>query len=178
MIIMKNLLLVIDMQNDFINGALGTAKAASIVPQVAEMIQNLRGDVIYTQDTHFENYLHTQEGKNLPVPHCIKSTQGWELHPYIADACKKKGAKGIEKLTFGACDLPQFLHQSYPEGIEKITLVGLCTDICVISNALLLKAFFPETPIAVNGSCCAGVTPQSHTTALESMKACQISIES
>jgi nicotinamidase/pyrazinamidase len=175
---MKKILLVIDMQNDFINGALGTGEALHIVPQVLEKIKNFDGDIWFTQDTHFEDYPDTQEGKYLPVPHCIKDSNGWELQPYVAALCLERGAHGIEKSTFGSKDLPQELQKNYPKGIASITLIGLCTDICVISNALLLKAFFPETPILVDASCCAGITPDSHRNALEAMKTCQIIIES
>ena len=172
---MTNLLLVIDMQNDFIDGALGTAEAVQIVPQVEKRVRQSvdAGDEIwFTQDTHTAGYAQTQEGKNLPVPHCIEGTHGWELCdallPYAKDGhCVKKTA-------FGSAALAKLLQDR--TDIAGITLCGLCTDICVISNALLLKAFLPEVPIAVDAACCAGVTPQSHKTALDAMKACQIQI--
>lgn len=173
---MKNLLLVVDMQNDFIDGTLGTAEAQGIVPNVVKKIKDFQGDIIYTLDTHPENYLDTLEGKNLPVVHCVKGTKGWELHPEVAAACREQNCKGIEKPTFGAVALPLYLQNKYPEGVKDITLIGLCTDICVISNALLLKAFFTETPIRVDASCCAGVSAASHENALEAMKMCQIEI--
>jgi len=175
---MKNILLVIDMQNDFIDGVLGTQEARYIVPHVLEKIKDFDGDIWFTQDTHFENYPETQEGKHLPVSHCIKGSDGWELHPEVAVLCLERGAHGIEKSSFGSKDLPQELQKNYPKGITSITLIGLCTDICVISNALLLKAFFPETPIIVDSFCCAGVTPDGHRNALKAMKTCQIIIES
>lgn len=172
---MQNILIVVDMQNDFIDGALGTAEAVGIVPKVAEKIANFQGKVIFTRDTHEENYMETQEGKKLPVPHCIRGTEGWQitsaLGELVQDVC-------IDKPTFGSVELGLYLKElNETEAIEKITLIGLCTDICVISNALLVKAILPEVEIAVDASCCAGVTPQSHENALEAMKMCQITIE-
>lgn len=169
---MAKLLVVVDMQNDFIDGALGTLQARAIVPHVAEKIRQYQAsgdDVIFTLDTHGENYLDTQEGKHLPVLHCVKGTHGWKLHPDL----ETFEGKRFEKGTFGSIACAEYAAgRSY----EAIGLVGLCTDICVISNALLLKAALPETPIAVDSSCCAGVTPASHETALSAMKACQIEI--
>lgn len=173
---MSKLLLVIDMQNDFIDGALGTKEAVSIVENVIAEINSFEGTIVYTRDTHFENYMNTIEGKNLPVPHCIKNTNGWELHPEINKLCETSDSKIIDKLTFGSKDLPTLLTQLCPSGIDEIELIGLCTDICVISNALLLKAFFPDTVISVKESCCAGVTPESHENAICAMKMCQIEI--
>ncbi|MCI9134037.1 MAG: isochorismatase family protein [Lachnospiraceae bacterium] len=173
---MKKVLLVVDMQNDFIDGALGTPEAAAIVPHVAERIRGFEGLIICTRDTHEENYLDTQEGQNLPVPHCIRNTTGWQLAPSIQEACQGKNPVILDKVTFGSRDLPTCLAEHCPEGMDCIEVLGLCTDICVISNALLLKAFFPETKISVNSACCAGVTPQSHETALEAMKMCQLQI--
>lgn len=176
-----NILVVVDMQNDFIDGALGTAEAVSIVPAVAKKIKNHDGRVLFTRDTHAENYLETQEGKNLPVVHCVKGTPGWEIRAEL-DALRKE--EPLDKPTFGSTDLGLILKAQDDElkaqgkaGIESVTLVGLCTDICVISNALLVKAFLPEVPVIVDASCCAGVTPQSHKNALEAMKMCQIQIE-
>ena len=164
-------LIVVDMQVDFINGALGSDLAVAIVPNVVEKVKSFDGKVIFTRDTHFKDYMNTQEGKNLPVPHCIKDTDGWqicnELKPY-ADVI-------IDKLTFGSIELPDFI-KSFNEPIEKIELCGLCTDICVISNAVVLKAAFPEVSIAVDSSCCAGVTVESHNNALNAMKVIQIEI--
>lgn len=171
---MQKILLVVDMQNDFIDGALGTKEAVAIVPNVLEKIKNFEGTVLFTRDTHFENYMDTQEGKNLPVPHCIKGTNGWEIRSEL-EALRKTEA--IDKVTFGSSELPQkllALHKENP--IESITFVGLCTDICVISNVMITKAFFPEVEIIVDASCCAGVTPQSHDNALEAMKVCQVKV--
>ncbi len=173
---MKKILIVVDMQNDFIDGALGTPEAVSIVPHVVDKISGFSGDIFYTRDTHFENYRETQEGRNLPVPHCIQGTHGWKLRDSIQAACDAKEAVGVDKLTFGSKDLPHILAKRYPEGLDSIELIGLCTDICVISNALLLKACFPETKISVDSSCCAGVTPKSHENALLAMKMCQVEI--
>lgn len=169
-------LVVVDMQNDFIDGALGTPEAVKIVPKVIRKIQEFDGRVIATRDTHEENYLETQEGKKLPVKHCIRGTKGWEIHP---DIQKLISEEPVDKPTFGSEELGRMLKESCDmEGqIESITLVGLCTDICVISNALLLKACLPEVPVIVDASCCAGVTPESHVQALEAMKMCQVEIE-
>ncbi|MBQ7858674.1 MAG: cysteine hydrolase [Faecalibacterium sp.] len=172
---MQNILIVVDMQNDFIDGALGTTEAVAIVPGVEQKIRSWPGRVLFTRDTHEENYLTTQEGQNLPVPHCIRGTDGWQICPALAPLVTEEP---IDKPTFGSTALAHKLaaeHAANPIG--QITLVGLCTDICVISNALLLKAALPEVPIAVDSSCCAGVTPQSHSTALQAMKMCQIRVE-
>ena len=165
------LLVVVDMQNDFIDGALGTPEAVAIVPYVKEVIESFDGKVLFTRDTHFENYMETQEGKNLPVPHCIKGTEGWEIRKEL-DVLRKTEA--IDKLTFGSRDLVDILKDQ--QDIESITFIGLCTDICVISNAMLVKAFLPEVPVTVDASCCAGVTPESHENALSAMKMCQIKV--
>ena len=165
------ILVVVDMQNDFINGALGTPEAAAIVPYVKEVIQNFNGKVLFTRDTHFANYLNTQEGKNLPVPHCVKGTPGWEIHPEL-DALR--ATEPIDKLTFGSSTLPEILKNE--DHIESITFIGLCTDICVISNVMLTKAFFPEIPIFVDAKACAGVTVDSHKNALAAMKMCQVNV--
>jgi len=168
-------LIVIDMQNDFVDGALGTKEAVAIVPNVAEKIKGFDGKVLFTRDTHHENYIDPQEGKNLPVPHCIEGTEGFELVQEIKALCD---SKPIDKPVFGSAELGMKLQaENEKEPIESITLVGLCTDICVISNAFVIKSFLPEVPIIVDASCCAGVTPESHLRALESMKTCQILIE-
>lgn len=164
-------LIVVDMQNDFIDGALGTAEAAAIVPYVKSLIENFDGKVLFTRDTHSENYMETQEGNNLPVPHCIKGTHGWQIRAEL-DALRKTEA--IDKVTFGSKDLVEVLRGE--TDIESITFVGLCTDICVISNVMLTKAFYPEIPLAVDAKACAGVTQQSHKNALEAMKMCQVTI--
>ena len=166
------LLIVVDMQNDFIDGALGTKEAVAIVPYIKEKIENFDGKVYFTRDTHFEDYMNTQEGKNLPVPHCIKNTEGWEIRPEL-DALRKTDA--IDKVTFGSKDLVDIIGRE--RDVESITFVGLCTDICVISNVMLVKAFYPEIPLIVDAKGCAGVTPESHRNALEAMKMCQVSIE-
>ncbi len=166
------LLIVVDMQNDFIDGALGTKEAVAIVPYVKKKITEFDGKVIFTRDTHLENYGDTQEGKNLPVPHCIKGTHGWEIHPEL-DALRKTDA--IDKVTFGSKDLVDVIGRE--SNVESITFVGLCTDICVISNVMLVKAFYPEIPLIVDAKGCAGVTPQSHQNALDAMKMCQVKIE-
>lgn len=173
-----DILVVVDMQNDFIDGALGTKEAVEIVPKVVEKIQSFEGRVLFTRDTHEEDYLETQEGKNLPVVHCVRGTKGWELNPKIEEVRKESP---IDKPAFGSTVLGQVLKTQDEElkkqgqkGIESVTLVGLCTDICVISNAMLVKAFLPEVPVIVDAKCCAGVTPESHKNALEAMKMCQI----
>ena len=173
---MAKILIVVDMQNDFIDGSLGTAEALSIVDNVVSKIKNFNGDIIVTYDTHQNNYLETQEGKNLPVPHCIKGTEGWELNAKVLKALEGKKYHAVEKPTFGSVDLIEYLKANYDCNNIEIELVGLCTDICVISNALLLKANFTETKISVDSSCCAGVTVDSHNAALTSMKMCQINV--
>ncbi|MCI5561063.1 MAG: isochorismatase family cysteine hydrolase [Phocaeicola sp.] len=167
-------LVVVDMQNDFIDGALGTPEAVKIVEAVKQKIKQFTEageQVVYTQDTHEAHYLDTQEGRNLPVVHCVKGTEGWNL----AEGIYMEGCKVIEKPSFGSPALGEYLRQ-FSE-IEEIHLVGICTDICVITNAFLLKSYFPEVPIYVDAHCCAGVTPEQHTQALEAMKVCQIHIE-
>lgn len=165
------ILVVVDMQNDFIDGALGTPEAVSIVPYVKEVIESFDGKVLFTRDTHFADYMDTQEGKNLPVPHCVKDTEGWQIRKEL-DALRKTPA--IDKITFGSKDLVEILKEE--PSVESITFVGLCTDICVISNVMLTKAFFPEIPLIVDAKACAGVTPESHQNALAAMKMCQVRI--
>ncbi|MBQ9796176.1 MAG: cysteine hydrolase [Clostridia bacterium] len=164
-------LIVVDMQNDFIDGALGTPEAVAILPYVKERIESFDGKVLFTRDTHFEDYESTQEGKNLPVRHCIKDTDGWQIHPLLEPLRK---TPAIDKITFGSKDLIEIL--SHEEEIESITFLGLCTDICVISNAMLVKAFYPEIPLYVDAKGCAGVTPESHKNALAAMKTCQVNV--
>lgn len=171
---MQNVLVVIDMQNDFIDGALGTKEAEAIVPNVKEKIETFDGVVLYTRDTHTETYMQTQEGRNLPVAHCIKGTKGWEIRPELEELRK---TPAIDKVTFGSSQLPEKLLELHKETpIKSITFVGLCTDICVISNVMVTKAFLPEIELIVDASCCAGVTPQSHKNALEAMKVCQVKV--
>ena len=165
---MKKTLIVVDMQNDFIDMALGTPEAVTIVPKVREKIRAYveKGhEIIFTRDTHFENYLETSEGKKLPVEHCIKGTKGWE----IADGLYVEGSKIIDKPNFG------WPHWSN-EQLEDVELIGLCTDICVVSNALIIKATFPDANVKVDSSCCAGVTVESHEAALKTMGMCQIEV--
>ena len=171
---MKKLLIVVDMQKDFVDGALGSAEAVAIVDNVVAKIRGFDGDIIVTYDTHLEDYMGTQEGKNLPVPHCIKGTDGWELDARVQAALERRTYAVIEKPTFGSTALPEYIRAHYDPADLSIELVGLCTDICVVSNALLLKANFLETPISVDASCCAGVTVDSHKAALLTMKMCQV----
>lgn len=172
--IMRKFLIVVDMQNDFISGALGTPEAQAIVERVKDKIRGFEGEVLFTRDTHFENYLDTQEGKNLPVRHCIKGTWGWKIEDSI-DALRVGMA--IDKPTFGSSTLFSLLESENARSrIDEITLIGLCTDICVISNAIGIKAFLPEVKVIVDSACCAGVTPASHENALNAMKMCQIEI--
>ncbi|MBO4878004.1 MAG: cysteine hydrolase [Ruminococcus sp.] len=168
------ILAVIDMQNDFIDGALGTAEAQAIVPAVARKIEEFRAngdDVVFTRDTHEEDYLDTMEGKKLPVVHCVRGTKGWEISPELDTS----GCTIINKPTFGSYELAEFVAGD--PRVDEVVVIGLCTDICVISNALLIKARVPEIKITVDSACCAGVTPQSHQNALEAMKMCHIDIE-
>lgn len=174
---MKKFLIVVDMQKDFVDGALGTAEAVAIVPKVAEKIRTFDGEVFATFDTHYDNYMQTAEGKHLPVPHCIKGTEGWQLDKNVARALEDRAYTAVEKNTFGSVDLPNLIAEAAQGDEFTLELIGLCTDICVVSNALLLKARFPEAPIAVDAKCCAGVTPEAHEAALATMQSCQINIE-
>lgn len=177
------ILIVVDMQNDFVSGALGTPEAGEIVPYVVGRVVegiNRGEEILFTRDTHEANYLSTQEGKKLPVPHCIRGTEGWE----IIDQLREDARHPIDKPAFASRYLgallkarDEDLHKQGKPGVEKVTFIGLCTDICVISNALLIKAFLPEAEIVVDARCCAGVTPESHRNALEAMKMCQITVE-
>ena len=164
-------LVVVDMQVDFITGSLGSKMAENIVSNVVEKVKSFDGKVIFTRDTHYADYMQTQEGKKLPVEHCIKDTDGWQicnqLRPYAETV--------VDKETFGSIELPEIL-KGYGEEIEEITLCGLCTDICVISNAMILKAAFPNVKITIDSKCCAGVSEESHNTALNAMKAVQIEV--
>ena len=173
---MKKVLIVVDMQNDFINGSLGTKEAAAIVTKVFRKISSFDGDVYFTRDTHPKDYLQTSEGKHLPVQHCIKGTDGWRFESGIEKLYLESGHEAIEKNTFGAKDLPAVLAENYPAGMESIELCGLCTDICVVSNALLIKAALPEVPISVDARLCAGVTPDAHQAALATMRSCQVQV--
>ena len=173
----KRFLIVVDMQNDFIDGSLGTVEAQAIVPAVAERIRAARAageTVIATLDTHGEDYMQTREGRWLPVPHCIRDTEGWRVRPELM--ALMEGCQLVEKPTFGSVRLPGIIRGQADGGEPEIELIGLCTDICVVSNALLLKAEFPEADIAVRRDCCAGVTPEKHEAALETMASCQIRV--
>lgn len=168
------LLVVVDMQNDFIDGCLGTPEAAAIVDRVKDKIDSHRaagGQVIFTRDTHGEDYMQTQEGRKLPVPHCIRGTHGWE----IPTALPVEDSLVLDKPTFGSVELAHMVGKM--DGLEEVTLIGVCTDICVISNAMLIKAACPELTVKVDGACCAGVTPESHENALKAMGMCQIEIQ-
>lgn len=176
---MAKLLIVVDMQNDFIDGSLGTKEAVAIVPSVVNKIKKYQAEgerIIFTKDTHFENYLDTQEGKNLPVPHCIKGTSGWELCDEIKEISPETACKIYEKKTFASSELGADIEAGLYDDVTSIELVGLCTDICVVSNALYIKALRPEMPICVDENCCAGVTPQTHQDALSVMKMCQVNL--
>ena len=162
-------LIVVDMQVDFITGSLGSEAAQAIVANVLEKVKSFEGEVIFTRDTHEENYLQTQEGRKLPVRHCIRDTEGWQICPELRDYAKVV----VDKPTFGSMELVRLLEKAQP---EEVHLCGLCTDICVISNAMLVKAAFPEVPIYVDAACCAGVTAQSHKNALDAMRAVQIEV--
>ena len=173
---MKKVLIVVDMQKDFVDGSLGTKEAVAIVPAVAEKIRAFEGEIFVTYDTHFENYMETAEGRKLPVMHCIKGTDGWKLDKAVAEALEGKKYTPVEKITFGSVKLPGMIKETVGDEQFSVELIGLCTDICVVSNALLIKAAFPEVAIAVDSSCCAGVTPEKHEAALETMRSCQIDV--
>ena len=171
---MTKVLIVVDMQNDFVDGALGTKEACAIIPAAVKEINDPSYDIVYaTYDTHFENYLDTFEGKHLPVTHCVKGTIGWELNPEIEEALEKRSFRTVEKPTFGSSGLVQEMCALH---LDEIVLIGLCTDICVLSNALMLRAALYETEISVISAACAGVTPAKHEAALEVMASCQITV--
>ena len=175
----RRILVVVDMQNDFISGSLGSAEAQTIVPKVIDKISKWDGDIIATLDTHEENYLETREGRFLPVPHCIEDTEGHKINKRVMNALfdkhydKTSSLNTLTKHTFGSTALPELIRGA---GVDYIELIGLCTDICVVSNALILKANYPDIEITVDASCCAGVTPESHQAALTTMKMCQINV--
>lgn len=173
---MKHILVVVDIQNDFVDGALGTKEAQGIIKNAVEKIENFDGEIFVTFDTHSENYLETSEGEKLPVPHCVKGTKGWELNEKIAQALENKSYTAVEKPTFGSLELPKMLKETVKDSEFDITLIGLCTDICVVSNALILKANFFENEIYVDSSCCAGVSIATHNSALDTMRCCQINV--
>ena len=165
---MKKTLIVIDMQKDFVDGSLGTAEAVAILENVKKKIEEYKkngDDIIFTRDTHGENYLNTNEGKHLPVVHCVEGTPGWEIY----EGLYVEGSEIINKPSFGFTGWGEY-------SFEEVELIGLCTDICVISNALIIKALFPEIRVSVDSSCCAGVTPEKHEAALETMRSCQVEV--
>lgn len=164
-------LIVVDMQNDFVNGSLGSAAAEKTVSGILDKVKGFDGKIIFTRDTHFNDYLQTQEGKNLPVSHCIKDTDGWQ----IVDELSEYAETVVDKAAFGSMDLPNVIGE-FSDDVEEIQLCGLCTDICVISNAVILKSAFPEAEIVIDSSCCAGVSETSHNTALDAMRALQMKI--
>ena len=171
---MNKILVVVDMQNDFVSGSLGSDDAKAIVGNVVKMIEAWQGEIVCTYDTHYENYLETKEGRMLPVKHCIENTEGWQLCPEVEKALGSKEYKVFRKPTFGSEDLAAYLKEG---NYDEIHFVGLCTDICVISNVMLTKAALPESEFVVHADCCAGVTTESHENALNAMKMCHIQIE-
>ena len=173
---MQKILIVVDMQKDFVDGALGTKEAVAILPAVCRKIESFDGAIVVTYDTHFENYMQTSEGAKLPVPHCIKGTCGHALDKSVQQVLDGKEYTAVEKVTFGSSDLPAILSEKFDMADAEIELIGLCTDICVVSNVLMLKAHFPEIKISIDSSCCAGVTPEKHEAALETMRSCQIDV--
>lgn len=174
----QDILLVIDMQNDFVTDALGTKEAQEIVPALTDKIKSFQGTVLYTLDTHFDNYMDTQEGHNLPVPHCIRGTKGWELVPDLAALQQKSKSKCYEKITFSSKELAMDLakeHEINP--ISSITLTGVCTDICVVSNAMTIKAFLPEVPLYVEEALTAATSPEMKAKTLDVLKCCQVTVK-
>ena len=173
----NNLLIVIDMQHDFVDGALGTPEAQGIVATVAARARSYEGTVVFTKDTHGNDYLSTQEGINLPVPHCMRETPGWDLVPELEEVRASRNALVFEKPSFGSLELASWITQQHARTpFDSIELCGLCTDICVVSNALLIKTNLPEVPLCVNPSLCAGVTPEAHEAAIRTMASCQIDV--
>lgn len=170
----RRALVVIDVQNDFVSGSLGTPEAVAILPEVIRKVRGFEGEVFCTLDTHPECYLETQEGRNLPVEHCIRGTEGWRIPEGLDRVLEERGAERFEKPTFGSVALAERLRDG---GFSEIVLVGLCTDICVVTNALMFKAFMPEVPIRVDARCCAGTTPERHREALDTMRSCQIGVD-
>ena len=174
---MKKVLVVVDMQNDFVDGALGTKEAVAIVPNVVKKIREFDGDEIFvTYDTHYDNYMNTLEGQKLPVPHCIDGSYGHELNAEVKAALEGKQYKDVIKAGFGSFSISRGLKDRYPGEEIEVEMVGLCTDVCVVSNALIMRAGYPNAKITVDASCCAGVTPETHEAALTTMKCCQIDV--
>lgn len=174
---MKRILVVVDIQNDFVDGSLGTPEAVDIVPKAAERIRAFDGDMIYvTFDTHGADYMDTLEGQRLPVVHCQEGTPGWALAPAVSEALGDRPYRSVVKKTFGTFEIVADLKERYPGERIEADVIGLCTDICVVSNVLILRAGFPDAVIRVDAACCAGVTPEKHAAALETMRSCQIDI--
>ncbi len=174
---MRKILVVVDMQNDFVDGSLGTKEAVAIVPAAAEKIRSFDGEEIFvTFDTHGKDYADTLEGQKLPVPHCISGTAGHELNPEILKALEGKAWKEIIKTTFGTFDIVRELTEKYPQEELEFEFIGICTDICVISNVLIARAAFPNAKITVYADCCAGVSKETHEAALTAMECCQIDV--
>ncbi len=173
---MDKILVVVDMQKDFVTGALGSAEAQQIVPDVVKKVKDFDGTVVFTRDTHQENYLETQEGKNLPVTHCIEGSDGWQIIPELTELAE--GKKVFDKPTFGSTELAEYIKAEADKrnGQLEVELIGVCTDICVVSNALLIKAYNREIPVSVDSKCCAGVSPAAHDAALSTMKSCQVKV--
>ena len=176
---MRNILIVVDMQKDFVTGALASAEAQAILPKVKEKIEvydRAGKEIIFTRDTHGEDYMQTNEGKHLPVPHCIKGTDGWQICAELTDGITSE-YKTVDKPTFGFLGWKDVLASETADGSDlDIEMIGVCTDICVVSNALLLKALYPEATVRVDAGCCAGVTPEAHAAALVTMRACQVDV--
>ena len=174
----KKKLIVIDVQNDFVTGSLGTKEAQAMLPHLIEKVKNYDGEILMTRDTHGTDYMETQEGKHLPVPHCILGTEGWELTAELETIRKERDIKVYNKPCFGSLDLVADLKAAYEQGeLDSVELIGICTDICVVSNALMIKSTMPELPMCVDASCCAGVTPEKHAAALEVMRSCQVIVK-
>ena len=176
---MRNILIVVDMQKDFVTGALASAEAQAILPKVKEKIEvydRAGKEIIFTRDTHGEDYMQTNEGKHLPVPHCIKGTDGWQICAELTDGITSE-YKTVDKPTFGFLGWKEVLASETADGSDlDIEMIGVCTDICVVSNALILKAMYPEATVRVDAGCCAGVTPEAHAAALVTMRACQVDV--
>lgn len=169
------LMVVVDMQNDFVTGCLGSNEAKAIVEKMVKTLNEFDGEIVFTRDTHFENYMETMEGKKLPVPHCIKDSEGWQIIPELKTISEREDVKIFDKLTFGSLELASYVKDN-ADKYDEIELIGVCTDICVISNALLIKASVPNKKIVADHALCAGVSPTSHKNALEAMKCCHIDI--
>lgn len=174
----KKKLVVIDVQNDFVTGSLGTKEAQAMLPRLIEKVKTFDGEILMTRDTHEANYMETQEGRMLPVPHCIRGTEGWALVPELEAIRVEQNLKVYDKPCFGSLELVADMKAAYERGeLESLELVGICTDICVVSNALMLKSTMLELPMYVDADCCAGVTPEKHEAALEVMRSCQVNVK-